>query len=88
MSKYTFSCWVKKDVPVLKRRSWWDLFGKDEIVYKLRWVRVVLNDLNEEQSQAIQKADVLKGAWYGLFVKALGNNLYQVQLEDHSKNVS
>lgn len=88
MSSYTFSCYVKKNIPVLKRRSWWNLFGKDKIICKLQWERFVLNGLNEEQSQALQQANFLNDIWPSLFLMAINDkNISHVQLEEDSNAV-
>jgi len=37
---YTYSCYTKENIPKLKHRKWWNVFGRDEIVYEKKWVRV------------------------------------------------
>lgn len=70
-NKYVFSCYIKKNIQILKRRPWWNLFGRDKFVPRCQWVRVILSDLNEAQSQALREADFLSGVWPSLFMRAI-----------------
>lgn len=56
MTTYTFSYHKKHQVPVLKRRPWWNLFGKDSIVMEDAWTRYNFHGLTKPEADLIIKA--------------------------------
>ena len=82
--KFVFSCYVKKAQPVLHRRPWWNLWGRDRIEYVQQWDRVYFAGLNQKQADAIIKANFVTGVWPGPFVQALGGTVQHIQLEQNS----
>lgn len=83
---YTFSCYVKRDVPVLKRRPWWNLFGRDTLTTARQWVRMCLTDITEDEK------DLILGGWDApavrLLRRAVGSVVANVQLEEDVRDAS
>lgn len=80
---FVFSYNVAVPTAVLKRRPWWNIFGRDQLVYEDRWQRRDLHGLSQEQ------ADYLRGMTDNIVVSELllnllarpGEKLSDVQLE-------
>jgi hypothetical protein len=78
MTTHIFSFIVKKPCAVLKRRPWWNLFGRDSISYEDRWQSVVLGGLSEEQKNLL--VDSLSPSMQ-LVLRAAGSEACNVMLE-------
>lgn len=82
MTTYTFSYHKKHQVPVLKRRPWWNLFGKDSIVMEDAWTRHNFHGIPQDEADLIINAS--RGRWKTaggrLLVRLIGP-ISQVQLE-------
>lgn len=85
---YTLSYLHKIRTPILVRRPWWNLFGKDRIEFVENWNRRVIPDLTKAE------ADILIHATYcywnlpiaTLILKLLGEpTLDRMQLEGTTK---
>lgn len=53
---YTFSFYRKVATPVLARRPWWNLMGKDSIEMRHGWERCVLGSLTQQQANLVSGA--------------------------------
>lgn len=80
---FVFSYNVAVPTAVLKRRPWWNIFGRDRLVLEDRWQHRVLRNLTQEQ------ADLLKSCTDNILLSELllnllsrpGEKLDSVQLE-------
>jgi hypothetical protein len=59
MSEYTFSCYVKSKQPRLKKRKWWNLFGRDSIEMADRWNAFVVGNLSESEAELVKNNTIL-----------------------------
>lgn len=53
---FVFSYNVAVPTAVLKRRPWWNIFGRDQLVYVDRWQQRVLAGLTQEQADFLRSA--------------------------------
>lgn len=79
---YIFSCYMNRPHPALKRRPWWNLFGRDRIVMQDRQTRIVIHGIPEDEAQILMDAPA-SAAWR-LFIRLLGGPVWMVQLEEAS----
>lgn len=82
MTTYKFSYHIKRLVPHIKRRPWWNLFGKDSIEYKEQWVRTAVSGLTKEEGELLIVASC--NYWkepLGVLLLRLIGVMHNVQLE-------
>jgi hypothetical protein len=81
-TKYTFSYYTSHKVPALKRRPWWNLWGKDSIVMEDAWTRHNFHGIPQDEADLIINAS--RGRWKtpgGRLIVRLIGPISQVQLE-------
>ena len=80
---YIFSYYSSHQVPVLKRRPWWNLWGKDRIVMEDAWARHNFHGIPKDEADLIINAS--RGRWQtpgGRLIVRLIGPVSQVQLEE------
>ncbi len=50
MAEYTLSWYTIEKVPMLVRRPWWNIFGRDRIEFIDKWVRKVHHRIPEDEA--------------------------------------
>ncbi len=80
---YTFSYCVKVSTPYLKRRPWWNLWGRDSIETKETWQRMVVNDLSKAEADILISASSghFSDPYGALLLRVMGKNPNMIQLE-------
>ncbi len=53
-SNYLLHWWEKTTRPVLQKRPWWNIFGKDELVLQEQWIKRKVN-LNKREVDSLIK---------------------------------
>ena len=89
MTTYTFSYYSPTKTPVLKRRPWWNLFGRDTIVTEETLGRRVIADIPQDEADLILAAseNYWNTAFGRIFVRMLGK-VSMVQLESDPQATS
>lgn len=80
---YVFSYSRIVQVPRIKRRPWWSLFGRDTIEFVDQWERRVISDVPQDEANLIMGARFTKfseDAVTRLLLRVMGGGT-QVQLE-------
>ncbi len=84
---YTLSYYTKIKTPVLIRRSWWNLFGKDRIEMVEQWNLRIITDLSKIEADLLLSISTTNwnSALGKLLLRFMGNNpLLMVLLEDNT----
>lgn len=84
MSHYTFSWFTKRKAPVLKRRPWWNVFGRDTIELREQWERIEICNIPEREAMLLKDASA--GHWdspLGTLLVRMMSNPLSIQLEQY-----
>jgi len=82
--KYTFSFYTMENQPTLRRRPWWKLFGRDQLVPKQVRVRKTYSGIPHAEAKLLMKAftgdvspDAESAALRALLLRLIGDSVVQ-----------
>ena len=82
--EFVFSFYVKQPIPILVRRPWWNLFGRDKICYQDGWVRKTFANLSQSEADILVSAS--HGSWNApisrLLLRLMGETPSMIQIEE------
>jgi hypothetical protein len=84
VSLYTFSWFTRRKTPVLKRRPWWNVFGRDTIELREQWERISIYNIPDREARLLKDASA--GHWdspLGTLLVRMMSNPHSIQLEQY-----